>query len=1073
MSVPIPQPPKVPFIGNVRQLDRDVPINGFILLAKQYGEIYKLELLGRTMICANSSALQQELSDDAKFRKVVGAALVQVRNLVGDGLFTAFNEEENWGIARMSTGSSAAIFDNLLCQIVFLCPLSIPSTSEICLKTCKICWERFGPEHVIDPSEDFTRVALDTIALCSMEYRCAKLALICFVHLKALTQFRLNSFYTDDQPKFAVAMTDFLKECFLRVNRPALVQAMMPSATRKYEEDRKYMTSVAEQILNERRANPTDKKDLLNTMLNSADPKTGRHLSDQAIINNLLTFLIAGHETSSGMMSFMTYYLIKNPETWRKLQNEVDEVTGGQPLQIQDLSKLPYLQAVMRESLRLGPTAPARAVAPVEDVVLGGKYFVKAGTPCLIQAWMTQRDPAVWGPDANEFRPERMLDGKFETLPPNAWQPFGFGTRGCIGRSFAWQEVLLIMASVAQKFDLSFVDPSYNLELQMGLTVKPKDLRIKAKPRVLKPRLYATPSSHLLQARTQKSPVEAKPPGTPRGGPKVPMYTMYGSNMGTSEAFAQRIANNAPIYGFSSTMGTLDSATGHIPTDGPVVIVTASYEGQPADNAARFIDWLSSLKSDELKGVRFAVFGCGNSDWVKTFQRIPLLCDKIFEVRGGERLLPAGLGDSGKGNFFEKYSTTQSQSTSTGFEVTTVDTGASRASALRQSDTALGTVKENRILTKPGHAVKRHIEFELPEGLSYRAGDYLSILPQNPSRDVRRVLAHFKLSNEQVVVLSSSGPTSLPTDKPVSLYEILIGYVELSQPATTQDLRMMIDVATTDSTRTALLDLRNNYQEKVLGPRLSILDILEQHPAEDIKLSLGVYLRMLPPMRVRQYSISSSPLWNPQHATLTVSVLESPSLGDKNKTFLGVGSNYLSQLLPGDRVQLSVRASSAAFHTPEDPSTPILAYAAGSGLAPLRGFIQERALQKSAGRDVGKVLLFFGCRDPEGDYIYKEELEEWVKLGVLDVRPAFSRAPEKSEGCKYIQDRLWHDRNDCTDLVIQNAQTFVCGSSQIAKGIMAKSIDILRIYHPELSDEEATKKLEQEMQGRYATDVFD
>lgn len=176
-------------------------------------------------------------------------------------------------------------------------------------------------------------------------------------------------------------------------------------------------------------------------------------------------------------------------------------------------------------------------------------------------------------------------------------------------------------------------------------------------------------------------------------------------------------------------------------------------------------------------------------------------------------------------------------------------------------------------------------------------------------------------------------------DKPISLAEILSGYVELSQPATTQDLRVMIEATSDDGVRERLTELKDSYQSTVLSRRISVLDLLEQYPKE-IKLDVGTYLRMLPPMRMRQYSISSSPLWNAQHVTLTLSVLEEKALTGKERVFLGVASNYLSELVPGDRVHMSVRASAAAFHPPEDLEIPLIAYCAGSGLAPIRGFIQ-------------------------------------------------------------------------------------------------------------------------------------
>jgi cytochrome P450 / NADPH-cytochrome P450 reductase len=102
-------------------------------------------------------------------------------------------------------------------------------------------------------------------------------------------------------------------------------------------------------------------------------------------------------------------------------------------------------------------------------------------------------------------------------------------------------------------------------------------------------------------------------------------------------------------------MGTLDSAVARFPTDGPVVIVTASYEGQPADNAAHFVEWLTSLSGNECANASYAVFGCGSHEWPRTYQRIPILIDDTLKARGARRLLERGEGDSSAANFFEAF----------------------------------------------------------------------------------------------------------------------------------------------------------------------------------------------------------------------------------------------------------------------------------------------------------------------------------------------------------------------------------------------------------------------------------
>jgi len=117
------------------------------------------------------------------------------------------------------------------------------------------------------------------------------------------------------------------------------------------------------------------------------------------------------------MLSFITYELLKSPHAYAMVRKEVDTVLQGKPIQPEHLGKLPYIVAVMREGLRLYPPAAVVGVTPFEDTVIGGKYLMKKGNTAALQIPFLHRDPLVWGEDAEVFRPERMLDGKFEALP--------------------------------------------------------------------------------------------------------------------------------------------------------------------------------------------------------------------------------------------------------------------------------------------------------------------------------------------------------------------------------------------------------------------------------------------------------------------------------------------------------------------------------------------------------------------------------------------------------------------------------------------------------------------------------
>lgn len=551
----------------------------------------------------------------------------------------------------------------------------------------------------------------------------------------------------------------------------------------------------------------------------------------------------------------------------------------------------------------------------------------------------------------------------------------------------------------------------------------------------------------------------------------------------------------------------------NLPTDKPVVIITASYEGQPADNAAHFVNWINTLKDTELKDVSYAVFGCGHRDWAKTFLKIPHSLNALLEEHSGTRITEMGSTDAAQGDIFTDFETWEdkqfwpamrekygsSEVDGEGSLETSLDVNIStpRSSMLRQ-DVREARVEDVAVLSGSGTNEKRHIEISLPSGMTYSAGDYLAILPLNPKENILRAMRYFGIAWDSMLTISSGGPTTLPVDTPISAMDVFGAYVELAQPASKRNVLALVDAGRDEATRSELTRLAGEaFTEEITAKRVSVLDLLERFPS--VQLPLGVFLKMQPPMRVRQYSISSSPLWNPNNVTLTYSVVDQPALSGQGR-YVGVASNYLSSLAAGDKLHVSVRPSHQSFHLPKDPkSVPVIMIAAGTGklhsphvycpkaleqpltkclgLAPFRGFIQERAAQIAAGRSLAPAVLFYGCHSPDSDLIYSDLLKRWEQLGAVSLRFAFSRQTEDSEGCKYVQDRLYHNRAEIVKLFDDGAKLFVCGSRAVGDGVQETLIRIAKerskeIHGVDLDDAKAREWFEGLRHERFATDVF-
>ncbi|KAK1673514.1 cytochrome P450 [Colletotrichum godetiae] len=1072
-TVPIPEPSGLPFLGNINEIDPEFPLGSMISLADQYvtcapeGEIYRLRFPGRSIVLVSTRELVNETCDEKRFKKSVNQALSQVRAGVHDGLFTARMGEENWGIAHRVLMPAFG-------------PLSIRNmydemhdiASQLALK-----WARYGPESAIMVTDDFTRLTLDTLALCSMGYR-------------------FNSYYSPVLHPFIEAMGDFLTEAGNKSRRLPLPSMFYSAKDQKFQQDIDTLRTTAREVLESRKDGKSDRRDLLTAMLEGVDTKTGKKMTDESIMDNLITFLIAGHETTSGLLSFAFYQLLKHPEAYRKAQQEVDDVVGKGQIKVDHLSKLPYINGVLRETLRVNATIPVFTVEAFEDTVIGGKYAVGAGETIINLLAKSQLDPAVFGEDANEFKPKRMMDENFNRITkefPNCWKPFGNGMRGCIGRPFAWQEALLVMVMLLQNFNF-VLDPNYHFGIKQTLTIKPKDMHMRA---ILRDNLTPTTLERRLAglAEPEKQAAQAKASGAAAGGETgMPLTILYGSNSGTCEALAQRVASDAASHGFRATkIDCLDSANGSLPTDQPVVIITASYEGQPPDNAGHFVAWIEGQDKAKapLKDVKYAVFGCGHKDWVQTFHRVPKLVDTTLEQLGATRLAEVGLTDVSSGEVFtnfesweddilwpsltNKYKTTSAEDTKT--KGVGVVISNPRTSTLRQ-DVKEATVTKTATLTKGSDpkSIKKHVEIKLPEDMMYTAGDYLAVLPINPKETVHRAMRRFHIARDAHLSIKTDGPTSLPVDTSVPANDLLSSYVELSQPATRRNLLALAEHAKDEATKTELNRLSGDaYADEVSGKRVSVLDLLERHPSID--LPIGVFLSMMPPMRVRQYSISSSPMAYPNNVTLTFSVLNEPSLSGQGP-YIGVASSYLDSLAEGDSLHVAIRPSHAAFSLPSDAEhTPMVCVAAGTGLAPFRGFIQERATMLAAGRTLAPALLFFGCRSPEQDDLYRDEFDKWEEMGAVSIRRAYSRDCEKSDGCKHVQDRMWQDREELVDLWKKGAKAYVCGSRGVAESAKETMLKIkveMEKAKGEETDEESVKEWFEALRNiRYVTDVFD
>ncbi|MGH1335979.1 MAG: bifunctional cytochrome P450/NADPH--P450 reductase [Aureispira sp.] len=1048
MNIPIPQNRPLPLLGNLLELNlKEGMLVNLEKLAQTKGELYRLKLPSSSILVASSYSIINEICDEKRFQKAVTPPLLNIRDFTKDGLFTAYNDEPNWIKAhRILTPTFGPM------SIRGMFPEMLDVAEQLVLK-----WERMGAETRFDVADDMTRLTLDTIALCAFNYR-------------------FNSFYRDEMHPFVHSMVEGLIEAGEKNRRLPFQGDLMFWNRKKYENNIDYMNRVADAIIEKRKENSEGKfDDLLGKMLSSKDPITGEGLSDENIRYQMITFLIAGHETTSGLLSFTLYYLCKHPEVLAKAEEEVKRVLGNKKPEVGHINKLSYLDQILKETLRLKPTAPVFGIEPLEDTVIGGQYAVKKGETILVLIPELHKDPTIWGTEAEAFQPERFAKENFSQMPPNSWKPFGNGARACIGRPFAMQEAILVLAMILQRFDIQLADPNYELQVKETLTIKPEGFYLKAKRKDIV--IEEEGGTNVLATiNDQEEALEAV------DDPQL--LILFGSNSGSCRSFALQLAQDATKKGVRAKVGVLDDYVATLPKDSKLIIITASYEGQPTNNAKHFVDWLKETNEAEFNGLEYCVFGCGNSDWFNTYQAIPTLIDKRLEVLGAQRFFEKGAADA-KEDFLGDWETWEEklwQHLEQILEVSKEDKESTSPLAveiinaplklqhLKQKQLQQGRILVNRALVDTTQELgrpKQHLDIELPNGMSYRAGDYLSILPVNTTDNIQRVLEYFSLeATTQLVLKDNAAVSMLPLDYPISVGELLKNYVELGQAITRRQLEVLVKNTPCPPERVQLEKWcqKEIYTQEVLKKNISLIDVLQRMGS--CSISFGDFLSMLPPLQIRQYSISSSPFVNYKRCSLTVAVVNGAAWSGQG-IHQGVASTYLSTLQVGETVWLEVVPSKEAFHLPKNSTAPIIMIGAGSGLAPFRGFIQERVAQG----DEGKMLLFFGCDHPDVDFLYQEELMAWQKQSNLEIFPAFTY--QEVDGVKFVQHQVWKERAAIWAALEQGATIYVCGNGEHMAPAVKETLIEICAEKKNSSKEEAILYVEElQKNNRYVLDVF-